>query len=100
VSTDRVIFKDGSQTVSCPWEADWPPPRYLYLVPAAEGLVMVNPDNQAQDVIAQLVMDHQAVMYVQQSASKIRRAAEPDQNWFRGALYEPWKLGLPPKEGP
>lgn len=96
MTTDRVIFKNGAQTISTQWEADWPPPPYLYLVEAREGLVLVNPDLQSEETLATLQVEHKAMLYVRQSASEVSKPAEPDANWFRGALYEPWRLGHVP----
>lgn len=91
MTTDRLLFRPTEgREITFPWSNQWPPPDRLYLVPDGSGVVLVDPDSQSEHTLAQLVLDHDAVLYVQVSASQQREPAREDEHWFREALYEPW----------
>lgn len=99
MAADRLIFDDQAGTrVNLPWFGFWPPPQRLYLVhqvqatPTGEEVstILVDPDSQRETTLAQLVLDHGAVLYIQQSCSDIPEPFPDDVNVFRGAVYLPW----------
>jgi len=94
VSTDRLVFEDAlGHRLSAPWAGAWPPPERLYLVKDGESTVLVDPDTQQDGTLNALVLDHEAYLFRRISFSEIGEPATANENWFRGALYQPWRFG-------